>query len=29
LVEGEEEERMFTVSLCQDWWRGRRRRIGC
>ncbi len=31
LVEEEEEEnRMLMISLCQDWWKGRRRRrIGC
>ncbi len=27
LVE-EEEDRMLMISLCQGWWRGRRR-IGC
>ncbi len=30
LVEGEEkEDRMLMISLCQGWWRGRRRRKRC
>ncbi len=30
MVEEEEEDRMLMISLCQGWWRWRRRRrIGC